>query len=236
MKENNAKIKRSQSIFERFCSSVQDLLGIEDSIVSDLHSASVDSSGSSPTYIYNETRIDTEIVKLDDITQKLQEYMRETRRCPFFEQPEAVDAVCVNQKNEWLLIEFKNAPIRKKKSKEKKNDTRKKKDDEGDLNSEVITSIRHKMQSSLWILFTMNSFSNGNLYGDDVTEFARNHVTYIVVVSREKNTEEYHRICQSYKRLYTPNYFRKYVGYMFKDVYLFTEQELASYIKKYITD
>lgn len=88
------------------------------------------------------------------------------------------------------------------------------------------------MLGSLWLLFTMGSFANQSLFYDDITAFARTHMTYIVVVSREKNPVEYQRIWQSNGH-YTPRYLESYVGYYFKDIYMISEKELPKFIKEF---
>ena len=89
------------------------------------------------------------------------------------------------------------------------------------------------MFGSLWLLLTLSSFSRKNVFGDDVTEFARTRFTYIAVVSREKNPDEFRRIHECPKNRYTPPYLRKYVGYYFKDVYMLTENEFSKFISDF---
>ena len=191
-------------------------------IISNIHDASLDDSKKeTPIYLYDKKYNNMDAVKLDDMTMSFFHYMKNERHLENFEQPKAVDAICVNQNNEWFLIEFKNCPIYKITDKGKK------------LNSDVLTSIRQKMFGSLWLLFTLSSFSHKNVFGDDVTEFTRTHFTYIVVVSREKNPDEFRRIHECPNNRYTPPYLSKYVGYYFKDVYMLTENEFSKFISNF---
>jgi len=205
--------------FIGFCRLFNNLFGLDyEKILSNMREASLDDNDkNNKIYLYNSNYAEMDTVKLDDMTIPFLEYMQYVRRLKYFKQPKAVDAVCVDNRNEWFLIEFKNCPIYKN-------------NNSNQFNSEVLTSIRQKMLGSLWFLFTMDSFMNNSIFGDDVTEFARKHITYIVVVSREKNQQEYQRIRQSNNNLYTPNYLKQYVGYYFKDIYLFTEHELEKFI------
>ena len=207
--------------FNKLIQAFKSLLGIKN-IVSNIKDASLDDNNKvEKIYLYDGKKIDMDAIKLDDMTSYFVKYMHDNRKLKDFTQPNAVDAVFVTNDNEWFLIEFKNSPIIKNKNNEEQ------------INSTVLTSIRQKMFGSLWFLFSLNSFTNINLFNNnDVTEFARNHITYIVIISREKNPDEYRRIFQSTNNLYTPDYLKKYVGYYFKDVYMMTEKELPRFIQK----
>lgn len=209
--------------FVDFCDIFKSLLSLNDKdIISNMCDASLDDSNKeSLVYLYDGKYNNMDTVKLDDMTMPFLHYMKNERRLKYFEQPKAVDAICVNQNNEWFLIEFKNCPIYKNTKKGK------------ELNSDVLASIRQKMFGSLWLLLTLSSFSRKNLFGDDVTEFARTHFTYIAVVSREKNPDEFRRIHECPNNRYTPPYLSKYVGYYFKDVYMLTENEFSKFISDF---
>ncbi len=209
--------------FTDFCDIFKSLLSLNGTdIISNMREASLDDNKkATDIYLYDEKDNNLDAVKLDDMTKPFLHYMKNERKLEFFKQPKVVDAICVNQNNEWFLIEFKNCELYKTTPKGDK------------LNSDVISSIRQKMFGSLWFLFTLASFTHKELFGDDITEFARTHFTYIAVVSREKNTDEYRRILESTNHLYTPDYLNKYVGYYFKDVYLFTEKELSKFINNF---
>lgn len=224
MAVNKVKYRKiNNSYFNNFCQLLCDLLMLDkQKVVSNMKEASLDDNNKKEKiYLYDGKFIDMDTIKLDDMTSPFLKYMENNRNLKNFEQPPAVDAVCINKDNEWFLIEFKNCPIYKKPPKE------------NELNSEVVSSIRRKMLGSLWFLLTLFSFTNNAMFGDDVTDFARNHITYIAVVSREKNPKEYRRIRESYKNFYTPDFLKKYVGYYFKDVYMLTENELCTFIKNF---
>lgn len=211
--------KISNSHFSKLCELFHNLLDLDNkSIISDMVEASIDDNDKNNiTNLYKYKDINMDVIKLDDMTAPFLSYMRKNRKNMNLDQPKAVDAVCVNKNNECFLIEFKNRPIYKNNS----------------IDNDVLTSIRRKMFESLWLLFTIDSLNNDESLFNDATEFARTHVTYIVVVSREKNPDEYRRIRESNKNLYTPDYLKKYIGYYIKDAYLFTENELARFINNF---
>lgn len=224
MAKNKTKYKKiNNEYFKCFSKIINTVLEVDyNDIISNMKDASLDDHDKGENiFLYDGSIINMDAIKLDDMTQHLLQYMRKERNLRYFEQPYAVDAVCVNQKNEWFLIEFKNRPIYKTKDGEQK------------LDKGVVLSIEQKMFGSIWFLLSLASFSSKELFGDDVTEFARTHFTYIAVVSREKNPDEYRRIHESPKNLYTPTYFRKYVGYYFKDVYMLTEYEFRNFVLKF---
>ena len=101
--------------FVDFCDIFKSLLSLNDTdIISNMCDASLDDSNKeSLVYLYDGKYNNMDTVKLDDMTMPFLHYMKNERRLKYFEQPKAVDAICVNQNNEWFLIEFKNCPIYK---------------------------------------------------------------------------------------------------------------------------
>lgn len=206
-------IKNNTEYFKNFHEMLHDLFNLkEKEIVSDMRTASYDDEND--FYLYNNENnlMNMEVVKLDDMTEYFSHYMQQERSLRNFTQTQAVDAICINNKNDWFFIEFKNRKY----------------------DSDVISDVKKKIFKSLWFVSSMNSFAGTNLFPDmDFADFARQHIIYIVVISREKNPTEYHRIHQSNNNLYTPDNFKKYIGYYFKDMYLFTEQETYKFIKNF---
>jgi len=207
--------KNTNRHFKNLCSLLTKLEDITDP-VSDLRSASLDySDKKEQIYLYDSkdgpVRIDMDVIKLDDMTESFKKYMVKNHKLTAFEQPKAVDAVCIDRDNEWFLIEFKNCKIKN--------------------NSSVLSSIRGKMFGSLWFISSLSSFFKADLFGDDFTDFSRRHITYIVVASREKNTDDYDLLRKSFGGQYTPYYFEKYKGYYFKDVLLYTEEQFQYFVR-----
>ena len=205
--------------FSNFCSMVTDLLKITN-VRSNLIEASKDDS--KDMYLYNDSRLNMECIEPDKISSHFLNYMKKQRKAVDLEQPKAVDALCIDKKNNFYMIEFKNRKLYK---------------DEKDIeyDSDIRKDLKGKMFQTLWMLLSMDSMAESNLLGSDVIEFARNHVVYIIVISREKNRKENNRIHQAeaMKRHYTPDIYKKYKGYYLKDVYMLTEIELGNFIRKF---
>ena len=211
--------KINNSCFSNFCSMITDLLNIQ-TVRSDLIEASKDDSNGKAVYLYNDSRLNMECIEPDKISSHFLNYMKKQRKAVDLEQPKAVDALCIDKMNNFYMIEFKNRKLYK---------------DEKDIeyDSDIRKDLKGKMFQTLWMLLSMDSMAESNLLGSDVIEFARNHVVYIIVISREKNRKENNRIHQAeaMKRHYTPDIYKKYKGYYLKDVYMLTEIELGNFIE-----
>ncbi len=164
--------------------------------------------------VYSDTSHDMAIIKLDEYTKDFQQKRRAEYPMIQDHQPKAVDAVCVNKRNDWFLIEFKNQP----------------------LNS-VLKSSPPKMLSSIWLIaFLYSNLSEQISTESDILKFAREHITYITVVSSDKNEEYTEAIGTTWEEdgtFYTPRKFLKYKGYYFKDIYVLTERGLSFFIEKF---
>ena len=173
---------------------------------STMHEASYDDNGD--YYVYSLSQ-DMEIIKLDDFTK----YFNERRKQLGYsaaQEMSAVDAVCINSTGEWFLIEFKNQPL-----------------------DNSISSVKKKILSSLWLLFYIYSYTDNSI--DDVIKFSKNNVTYIVVYNKEKIEQDAMRIEQKEAQgeHYTPHKLAPYKDYCFKDIYIYTDQQLRNFIYKF---
>ena len=151
-----------------------------------------------------------DIIKLDDITKYRKNILSFDGE---FGQLAAVDAICINNNNEWFFIEFKNSNIG---------------------NTKTRKSIIKKMVDSLWYLFFIYSKSGEDvesIFLGDITKFAREHFTYIIVGSKDKNLNYSMNIqaLESAGNHYTPPAFREFVGYYFKDIYHFHKYNMNSF-------
>lgn len=184
-----------------------------DNCLSDMISASEDDNNHEPWYTDDGHNMQT--IKLDEYTKDFNKKRRqEMPELKVDHQPLAVDAVCVNKDNEWFLIEFKNRPLKK-----------------------AIDSTPQKMLSSLWLIaFLYSKLSEKIADESDILKFAREKITFITVVSSEKNEEDEEAIGATWEEngtFYTPNKFMKYKGYYFKDVYILTEVGLKFFIEHF---
>ncbi len=145
------------------------------------------------------------VLKLDDFSEIFAEIHQ--KKGFLSHQPKAVDAVCIDENNNWYLIEFKNRKL-----------------------DNAIKSIKEKMLSSLWLL--LHTYSDTGNAIEDATAFAQKHVTYIVVCSKDKNSADALRVHQaeSTGEHYTPHKLLEFKGYYFKDIYMYTETELRQFI------
>lgn len=82
--------------FDKFLCAVSQLFEIEKrDILSCLKDASLDDSNG--VYLYDGSVIDMDTIKLDDITVHFSKYMKEDHKLKKFEQPSAVDAICIDK-------------------------------------------------------------------------------------------------------------------------------------------
>ncbi len=193
------------------CSCIDNYIDCK-SLISDIHNASFDDKNNE--YVYpNNSEINLDTIKLDDITEYRKELIGLNKGCRF-DPLSAVDAICINQQNEWFFIEFKNGAI---------SDTK------------TMRSIKKKMIHSLWFipfLYSKSGESLDELFSDDFSKFARENITYIIVGSQSKN-KLYHANVQALEssgKHYTPPGFEQFIGYYFKDIYMLTELELRNFI------
>ncbi len=208
--------KITNDYFIKFCNiikrSLMDASSFDDCL-SDIRSASEDDDNH--IKVYDNDKINMEVIKLDEYTKDFNlTRRREIPELTENHQPSAVDAVCVNKKNEWFLIEFKNQPI-----------------------DSVIksNSASKKMLSSFWLISYLYSILSEKIADEtDILKFARENVTFIVVVSSDKNEEYDEAIGTTWEEdgvFYTPPKYLKYRGYYFKDVYVLTELGLRFFIE-----
>ena len=209
--------KITNDYFIKFCDVVKrSLLDVSkfDDCLSNMVDASKDDSNDNKP-VYDNKKINMEVLKLDEYTKDFNKKRR--RELPELKedhQPLAVDAVCVNKKNEWFLIEFKNEPIKN-----------------------ILKSTPKKMLSSLWLIAFLYSKLSEKIFNEtDFLKFARENITFITVVSSDKNKEYDETIGTTWEEdgtFFTPDKFIKYKGYYFKDVYVLTELGLSFFIEHF---
>ncbi len=165
-------------------------------------------------FVYTDTSHNMEVLKLDEYTKEFEKRRRNEIPNLKEHQPSAVDAVCVSKDNEWFLIEFKNEPIKN-----------------------ILKSTPKKMLSSVWLIAYLYSTLSEQISDEkDILKFARENITFITVVSSEKNENLEETIGATWEKdgpFYTPPKFMKYKGYYFKDVYVLTEKGLRFFIESF---
>lgn len=180
------------------------------SIISNMQNASFDKENS--YYVYPSTSpVNMDVIKLDELTEYRKYFLLPKIH---FEPLPGVDAICINNQNEWFFIEFKNSNVK---------------------NQEIKRSLKKKMINSLWYVFFLYSMAGEDivdLFNGDITKFARENINYVIVGSQIKNMHYQINIhaAESVGKHYTPPGFEQFKGYYFKDVYMLTEIELRDFI------
>ncbi len=204
--------------FQNFKEAVNNCCGKsskDETFLSDLSAASYSDIEKTAFYSdeYLDPFINMETIKLDEIS-KYRKYMLGLPEKSWFNEFPAVDAVCIDRNNEWFFIEFKNAKVENQ-----------------------ISSIKQKMLNSLWFCFYMLSKSNkdDNILNSDAIKFSREHITYIVVIKRDKNIDDAKEIeeRESINEHYNHRKLLEVINYYFKDVYMLTEYEFRDFIMKF---
>ncbi len=184
----------------------------DDIFLSDMSTASYSNAEKNSFYSekFLKPFINMETIKLDDISKYRKQMLGLPEKSCFNEFP-AVDAVCIDRNNEWFFIEFKNAKVENQ-----------------------ISSIKQKMLNSLWFCFYMLSKSgkDDEVLNSDAIKFSREHITYIVVIKRDKNIDDAKEIEEKecVNKHYTHRKLIEVIGYYFKDVYMLTEYEFRDFI------
>lgn len=203
------KLKRIENkYYKKFCEVLETYYsGAVEKCSATMKEASLDDSNKKNyVYVYNYDDYDMEVLKLDEFSKL---YNPDN-------SPSAVDAICIDSENNWYLIEFKNSEFKGK----------------------TLNSVKKKMLSSLWLLFytysiTKNiSYITENLSYNDIIKFSREHIVYIVVCSSDKNLDIASNIqeAEDMNEHYIPRELKHYIGYYFKNVYLYNEQAFKKFI------
>ena len=225
--------------FKTLCDVIQEVIGeylpSGSEVLSTMIEASVDDHDDEKVRLYNEREMNLETIKPDDLTQYLCKILKlKEKDVKHFEQLPAADAICIDAHNEWYVFEFKNSDIGRIGTNRKN----KPQADSNNNKNSTINSIRKKMLNTIWFVFYLYSKTERDVmehFNGDMVEFARKHITYIIV-GNEKNNTRYTRIIReklSAKQHFTPPGFEQYIDYYFKDVYMLTEKELRSFIRDF---
>lgn len=182
--------------------------GITFTIESSLHDASKNEpdQNTPPSFLYN-GRNELEVISMDDIAKSGYKFVKGVPN-DFKRNLNTVDAFLVDVNNEWYFIEFKDCAIGVKKYKD---------------NIEKKGMANWLMLQDIFISIGIDG-CEGLIDLNDLCKFAREHITYIVVCSEEKNSLAYDRIRDADKlgEKYTPECLYKFKDYFFKDAYAYT--------------
>lgn len=122
------------------------------------------------------------------------------------------DAFLINGKNQWFFVEFKDSRLDAKRDSLKNNILKK-----AYANWYMILDILYTMREAgaEWEPFQF----------ENPVRFAKEHVSYIVVCSSDKNPLLYRQIknCDLIGQRYTPPFMQRLKDYIFRDAYVYTE-------------
>lgn len=207
---DNKYYKKLCEVFEEYYSGAVELCSTT------MKEASLDDRDkNSKVYVYNYENYDMKILKLDEFSELIADKRKNSGHKKL--TVPAVDAVCVDSENNWYLIEFKNQNFRDAKN-----------------------SIKEKALNSLWLLFYTYSVTKhisdiSENKDNDIIKFAKEHVTYIIICSHEENLDMANVIHmkEAMNEHYTLTILDQYIDFCFKEVYVYTEQELRKFIENF---
>lgn len=175
-------------------------------------------------YVYDSSRKSLNVLNFDDFVQQVylrnffstnevQEFIK-TKSLSMYSLA-SVDAFLIDKNGEWFFIEFKNQAIKNTKD-----------------------SVEKKAYQNLfWItdLFLSDKANNKTFFdSSNPIEFSRKHITYILVVSKDKNFNDYEKIrgLELAGEKFRPIFMEKLKHYVYKDAYVYTEDLFESYFVK----
>ncbi len=201
--------------FDKMLAMINDYLmqnGIKQNMLSNLHDTSINKSeeGKPIVYAYNGKR-DLKVIDMDTLAKDGYKKIKKPKS-PEENPINTVDAFLINSDNEWYFIEFKDAPIQGAKQGLKDNIIKK-----AYSNWYMLMDMLYEMQDTK-LKYDIFDFNNP-------IKFAREHVSYILVCTVNKNPKVYELIknCELVKSTYTPPFMCRLKGYLFKDAYVYTE-------------
>lgn len=180
--------------------------GIKISLETSLHDSSENNhDNNSKTYVYNGEK-DLPVISMDSVAH---DGYRNLKKVPFDlkRNVNTVDAFLIDSDNQWYFVEFKDCKISRKKDNIQK---------KGMANWLMLMDIFLDMGAE--ICSKLIDVSN-------LMKFAREHITYIVVCSADKDPNTYNQVkeCHLMNEHYTPEPLYKFKDYFFKDAYVYTE-------------
>ena len=180
-------------------------------IESNLHDTSINKSNlQNISYLYNMNGTELKVIDMDVIAQKGYRLIKFPQSKKLEDSVSSADAFLINKGGDWFFIEFK---------------------DQVAANTKTKASVTKKAyQNWYWlldILYEMRTELDKDFFDfENPVEFAKNHVTYILVVSKEKNENIVRKIheCILAGGKYKLPYLEKLEKYIFKEVYVYTPE------------
>lgn len=176
--------------------------GLSFNMETDMKMASVNDQVTPHKYLFDGSN-NINVISMDNVAQKGYKVLKGAIGDPV----NTVDAFLADINNDWFFIEFKDCKISNKKDNIEK---------KGMGNFLMLADIFSSLGACCKDVFEP----------DAPMKFAREHITYILVCSEDKNSHTYDqiRICDSLGEKYTPPCLQKFKDYFFKDAYVYTEE------------
>lgn len=205
-----------KGIFEQYALNHGYRLEVE----SNLHDISINKSDKAKvSYLYDDTHKNEVAIDLDKIAHdvyrlvKIPDSRLEEDSCA------SADCMLIDCKGEWFLIEFKDQDISKK-----------------SVRDSVTKKAYQNWHWILDILYEMKNSINSEFFDfENPINFAKEHVTYILVMNPDKNS--FNMVRKMHESIlagewYTVPYMKKLSKYIFKDAYVLTPDYFEKYFVK----
>lgn len=168
--------------------------------------------------LYEDNRKDMQVIDMDEIAHKAYRVARYPESVKEDDSLASADAFVINADNIWYFIEFKNQEITKAKD----------------------SVTKKAYQNWYWLVDVLREMKDtiqyNNFNYEDPISFARENVTYILVVSQEKNYNNVKKMhdCKLAGQKFLPQYMEKLEKYTFKETYVYTPEIFEQkFVKKF---
>lgn len=168
--------------------------------------------------LYEDNRKDMQVIDMDEIAHKAYRVARYPESVKEDDSLASADAFVINADNMWYFIEFKNQEITKAKD----------------------SVTKKAYQNWYWLVDVLREMKDtiqyNNFNYEDPISFARENVTYILVVSQEKNYNNVKKMhdCKLAGQKFLPQYMGKLEKYTFKETYVYTPEMFEQkFVKKF---
>lgn len=206
--------------FDEFKKCIDEYLafhGVPVDYLSNFHDTSLNNDGKVINYVYKGTK-DLEVISMDELAKKSYKSIKKAREKD--DIVNTVDAFLINSDNKWFFVEFKDQKV-------------------NNTNRSVLKKAYGNWYMLLDILYELKARGCGcSLFDyDDPIKFAREHVHYVLVCSKDKNLDFYNSVKNAMlkKTTYTPPYMEKLKSYLFQDAYAYTEVQFERvFVNKFI--
>lgn len=168
--------------------------------------------------LYEDNRKYMQVIDMDEIAHKAYRVARYPESVKEDDSLASADAFVINADNMWYFIEFKNQEITKAKD----------------------SVTKKAYQNWYWLVDVLREMKDtiqyNNFNYEDPISFARENVTYILVVSQEKNYNNVKKMhdCKLAGQKFLPQYMEKLEKYTFKETYVYTPEMFEQkFVKKF---